>query len=225
MFLIFLGPPGSGKGTQAKFLESELNLVHLSTGDLLRLAVKERTQIGKQAKVYMDKGELVPDNLIVGLIKTHMDSALSKNGYLLDGFPRTLGQVEMLEEMLSETSTAIDRVIKFSLSDETVIKRLTSRLVCSVCGANFNTFFNPPKKTGFCGNCGSRLEKRGDDQAEIVRKRLEVYSQQSQPVEEYYRKQKKLVEVDASQTLQKTSAALKGLIVKNVSKSARSKSQ
>ena len=225
MFLIFLGPPGSGKGTQAKFLEAELNLVHLSTGDLLRSVVKEGTQIGKQAKVYMDKGELVPDNLIVDLIKTQMESTRSKNGYLLDGFPRTLGQVEMLEQMLSKTNRTIDRVIKFSLSEETLIKRLTGRLVCSVCGANFNTFFNPPKKKGLCDNCGGSLEKRGDDQAEIVRKRLEVYNQQSQPVEEYYRKQRKLMEVNASQTLQKTLAALKELIARDVSKSARGKSQ
>src|SRR3989304_3799908 len=161
MFLIFLGPPGSGKGTQAKFLEAELNLVHLSTGDLLRSVVKEGTQIGKQAKGYMDKGELVPDNLIVDLIKAQMESTRSKNGYLLDGFPRTLGQVEMLEQMLSKTNRTIDRVIKFSLSEETLIKRLPGRLAVLVGYFNKASFSTSKPTTGAFTQRRGSLEKRG----------------------------------------------------------------
>ncbi|OGC77277.1 MAG: adenylate kinase [candidate division Zixibacteria bacterium RBG_16_50_21] len=212
MFLILLGPPGSGKGTQARYLESQLKSRHLSSGDILRAAVKNNTELGKKAKSYMDKGELVPDDLMIDFIKTEMADSKSSQGYLLDGFPRNLVQAEKLEQMLAQNGKRIDLVIKFSLPEEMLIKRLTGRLVCPRCNSNFNLFLNPPQREGICDKCGGRLEKRKDDQEEVVRHRIKVYRKQTEPLEEYYRGKKKLAEVNASLSPEEVSQSIQALV-------------
>jgi adenylate kinase len=216
MFLILLGPPGSGKGTQAKYLESRLKARHLSTGDILRAAVKNNTELGEKAKSYMDKGELVPDDLMIDLIKTEMADSKSSQGYLLDGFPRTLVQAEKLEQMLAQNGTRLDLVIKFSLPEEMLIKRLTGRLVCPKCSSNYNLYFNPPRTEGVCDNCGGKLEKRKDDKKEVVLNRINVYRKQTEPLEEYYRGRRKLEEVDASLTPEEVSRSIENMVRQKV---------
>lgn|SRR5574341_709011 len=198
MFLILLGPPGSGKGTQAMMLEEKLKLKHLSSGDLLRGAVKEKTDLGRQAFAYMQKGELVPDELIVDLIEDQLGKKETASGYLLDGFPRTVVQAQKLDQMLQRQKQKVDLTIKFELPDEIILKRLSGRLVCPNCHANYNIYFSPPKNENSCDNCGSKLVKREDDQEEVVKNRIKVYRRQTEPVEEFYRSQRKLFPIDAS---------------------------
>jgi adenylate kinase len=197
MLVILLGPPGSGKGTQAKILEQKLKLKHLSTGDLLRTAVKEKTELGEKAQDYLRKGELVPDALMVDLIKSQMIQKKGNSGYLLDGFPRTVVQAEKLEQMLAAQGEKVDLAIKFDLPDEIILKRLSGRLVCPNCNANYNIYFSPPQDDHLCDNCRANLIKRQDDKEEVVLNRIKVYRKQTGPVETYYLKQKKLVKVEA----------------------------
>jgi adenylate kinase len=197
MFLILLGPPGSGKGTQAKMLEEKLKLKHLSTGDLLRSAVKEKTELGRKACAYMQKGELVPDELMVDLIEDQLSKKDSAPGFLLDGFPRTVVQAQKLDQMLQRQGQKVDLAIKFDLPDQVIFKRLSGRLVCPSCNSNYNIYYSPPGRGLLCDNCGSKLVKREDDQEEVVKNRIAVYRRQTEPVEEYYRSQKKLFPMDA----------------------------
>lgn len=212
MFLILLGPPGSGKGTQAKTLSTRLKLVHLSTGDLLRAALKENRPLGIEAKAYMDKGELVPDELILGLIGEKMLDS-SSSGYLLDGFPRTVIQAESLDAMLDRNQRKVDLAIKLNLLEETLIKRLSGRVYCPKCNANFNVFFDPPKGAGKCDNCQGTLERRPDDQENVVRNRIKVYRNQTEPVEDYYGKQGLLHEVNADQPPDKVTEAIVRVLI------------
>ena len=208
MFLILLGPPGSGKGTQAKILEGILKLKHLSTGDLLRSAVKEKTELGGKAYAYMQKGELVPDELMVDLIEEQIGRKGAAQGFLLDGFPRTVVQAQKLEQMLQRRKQKVDLAIKFDLPEQVLLKRLSGRLVCPSCNANYNIYFSPPVKDTLCDNCGGRLVKREDDQEEVIKNRIAVYREQTEPVEEHYRSQKKLVAVDASVPAQELSGKI-----------------
>jgi adenylate kinase len=197
MFLILLGPPGSGKGTQAKILEEKLRMRHLSTGDLLRTAVQNGTELGKKASGYMQKGELVPDELMVDLIENQIGKKDSAQGFLLDGFPRTVVQAQKLDQMLQRQRQKVDLAIKFDLPDQVIFKRLSGRLVCPSCNSNYNIYYSPPGRGLLCDNCGSKLVKREDDQEEVVKNRIAVYRRQTEPVEEYYRSQKKLFPMDA----------------------------
>ena len=174
MFVILLGLPGSGKGTQAKLLEERMGLRHLSTGDLLREAVRQKTELGRKAQDYMQKGELVPDDLMVDLIITQLDIDQPQRGYVMDGFPRTIVQAEKLDRMLKQNGQQVDLVVKFAVSDEVILKRLSGRLVCPQCHANYNEFFNPPQQDNRCEVCGARLIKREDDKEEVVRRRIKV---------------------------------------------------
>lgn len=181
MKLAIFGPPGGGKGTQAKIIAEKLGLKHISTGDILREEVREGTELGEEAKGYMERGELVPDELILRILKKALEDA--REGFILDGFPRTLKQAEALEGI-----TKLDEVINIVVPDGEIIKRITGRLVCPGCGATYHEVNNPPKVPGRCDRCGAELIKRSDDREETVRKRLQAYHKQSEPVLEYYRK-------------------------------------
>jgi len=181
MKLAIFGPPGGGKGTQAKIIAEKLGLKHISTGDILREEVREGTELGLEAKGYMERGELVPDELILRILKKALGEA--PRGFILDGFPRTLKQAEELESI-----TELDEIINIVVPDEEIIRRVTGRLVCPGCGATYHEINNPPKVQGRCDRCGTELIKRSDDREETVKKRLEAYHTQSEPVLEYYRR-------------------------------------
>jgi len=192
MYIVLLGPPGAGKGTQAVRLAKALQLPHVSTGDILRQNVKSDTELGRQAKGIMDKGLLVPDALVASMLDERFNNADIKKGFILDGYPRTLAQAGMLDDILSKKNLVVDLVIYLDTSDEVITKRLTGRLVCSKCGANFHITNMPPKQEGICDNCGGSLYQRTDDLEATVRKRLEVYKQEVSSLIEFYKKQDKL---------------------------------
>ena len=197
MFLVLLGPPGAGKGTQAKRLAEELALPHISTGDILRQNVKLDTELGKQAKGIMEKGLLVPDDLVAKMLDQRFNNPDIKNGFILDGYPRTLPQAYALDKILSAKGLAVDLVVYLDTSDQIIIKRLTGRLVCSKCGTNFHVSSMPPKVNGLCDGCGGSLYQRSDDNEITVRKRLEVYKQEVASLIEYYTKAEKLQRLNA----------------------------
>jgi len=209
VILVFLGPPGAGKGTQAKLLSQRMGFLHLSTGDLLREAVKNQTPLGKKAKEYMDKGELVPDELIVQLI----EETMPKDGnVILDGFPRTVNQALALEEMLKGKGEKISKVLFFDVPDEVIIDRLSGRRVCSKCGAVYHVKYNPPKVEGVCDLCGGSLMQRDDDKEEVVKKRLEVYRKQTQPLIEFYQDRGIIYRLDAEKGVEELFEEVKGLV-------------
>jgi adenylate kinase len=209
MILVFLGPPGAGKGTQAKLLSQRMGFLHLSTGDLLREAVKNQTPLGKKAKEYMDRGELVPDELIVQLI----EETMPKDGnVILDGFPRTVNQALALEEMLKDKGEKISKVLFFDVPDEVIIDRLSGRRVCSKCGAVYHVKYNPPEVEGVCDLCGGTLVQRDDDKEEVVRKRLEVYRKQTQPLIEFYQERGIIYKLDAGKGVEELFEEVKGLV-------------
>jgi adenylate kinase len=190
-----LGAPGSGKGTQAKILADKKRIKHLSTGDILREEVKQETELGKQAREYMNAGKLVPDDLILNMIKGKLGSPELENGFILDGFPRTVPQAEGLDSITGELKMSIDRVINIDVPDDEIVKRLTARSSCPKCGAIYNDISKPPKQDGICDVCGTAVTRRDDDREETVRNRLDVYHQQTQPLEEFYRQKSLLVNV------------------------------
>jgi adenylate kinase len=198
MILILLGPPGSGKGTQAKRLIQEHKWPQLSTGDMLRAAIAQGTDLGKKAKAVMDNGQLVPDSVVIGLIaeRTKLDDC--RGGFILDGFPRTIPQAEALDEMLKGQGRKVDKALLFDVPDKELISRLSGRRTCLKCGAMYHVDTMKPKKPGICDACGSNLIQRDDDQAEVIQKRLAVYHGQTAPVADFYNKQGKLKRLDAT---------------------------
>ncbi len=186
MRLVFLGPPGAGKGTQAKVLSGDFNVAHISTGDLLREAVKNNSAIGRQAKAFMEKGELVPDELVIRMVVQRLGEPDTEPGFILDGFPRTRPQAVSLDDELKKAGLGIDLVLYFRTSEETVIKRLSGRRVCRSCGANYHLATMRPKKDGVCDVCGGELYQRQDDTEETVKNRLVVYQLKTQALIEYY---------------------------------------
>lgn len=202
MRAIFLGAPGTGKGTQASVLAEKYNIPQISTGDILRQAVKDGTDLGKQAKSIMDSGGLVSDEIIIALMKERLGQPDCANGYILDGFPRTVPQAQSLDDILKEGS-AIDGVIYFDVPEETIITRLTSRRVCSKCGYNYNLISDPPPEDGKCRICGGEIIQRDDDKEETVRNRLQVYKEKTAPLKDFYLKQQKLYVIDGSQAVDK----------------------
>jgi adenylate kinase len=188
MMIVFLGPPGAGKGTQAEAISKEINISHISSGNLLREAVDAGTETGIKAKYYIEKGLLVPDQIVVDIIK---DRILKKNclaGFVLDGFPRTLSQAKALDGMLEKLGNMLDLVFYFSVSKESVVQRLSGRLICGACGANYHKIYVPSSKDGICDKCGGRLNQRADDKPETVLERLRVYHEQTEGLIDYYKK-------------------------------------
>lgn len=196
MRLIFLGGPGSGKGTQAKKLVEKFGLVHISTGDLLRKAMKEGTELGKTAKKYVDAGDLVPDDVILGMIKEKLDEI--EGGFIFDGFPRTLEQARGLEGILSELNLDIDKAVNLNVNDDLIVERLGARRMCKKCGFEYNLKTRPPKKEGICDLDGGELYQRSDDNEETIKNRLTLYHDKTQPIEDFYRESGKLVDIDGS---------------------------
>lgn len=189
MNLILLGPPGAGKGTQAEILSEKLNVKTISTGVMLRTAIKEKTKLGETASRYINEGKLVPDDVVVGIVKERLSQEDCKNGFILDGFPRTIAQADAL----ADAGIVIDKVLLIDVSDETVIERLSGRRECSGCGTPYHVAYNPPKTEGVCDKCGGSLICRKDDNAETIKSRLNVYHEQTEPIKAYYEKQGKLV--------------------------------
>lgn len=200
MRLIFLGPPGSGKGTQAAKLLEKVQVAHISTGDILRENVAKSTNLGLQAKSYMDEGKLVPDALIVEMMKHRLGASDCATGFILDGFPRTVSQAEALEKMLGKLGMNIDAVVLFEVSDAVVIERLSGRRGCRQCGAIYHVGFNPSSRGEYCQVCGGELFQREDDREEVIRKRLDVYHSQTTPLIDFYREKDLLVEVEAEKS-------------------------
>lgn len=198
MNLILLGPPGAGKGTQAKRVAEAFKLLHLSSGDILRAERENKTELGRQAQAYMDRGDLVPDDLIVTMMQERMSRPEAQAGVVLDGFPRTEAQAVRLDERLAEKNTQVDVVVCLELDDALVEDRLTGRVYCPQCGHTYHTAHSPPKAAGACDACGQGLQRRPDDEVEVVRRRLRTYHEQTRPLTAYYRDHGVLRTVDGS---------------------------
>ena len=197
MRLILVGPPGAGKGTQAKMLKEKFQIPQISTGDILRQAVKDNTELGARAKTVMGAGQLVPDNIVIDLIKKRIRQEDCKTGFILDGFPRNITQAEKLSETLQDMNLTIDNVIDLEVDEGEVVGRLTGRSTCSECGAMFHQVSRPPKVSEACDSCGGKLEQRLDDNKETIEERLKVYSESTAPLKEFYSKQGNLKAVKA----------------------------
>ena len=201
MNLILMGAPGAGKGTQSANISEKYHIPAIATGDILRGAIKQGTELGKAAKSYIDAGQLVPDSVVIGIIKEYLASDACKNGFILDGFPRSIPQAEALDEM----GVKIDVVLSIEVADEKIIERMSGRRVCS-CGASYHVVYNPPKTTDVCDKCGAALYVRADDAAETVKNRLETFHAQTEPLKEYYSKKGLLVSVEGQEEVADTTA-------------------
>ena len=198
MNLMLFGAPGAGKGTQAKFLIEKYNIPQISTGDILRAAIVDKTDMGMEAKNFMDAGKLVPDSTIIGIIKDRLAQADCKDGFILDGFPRTLGQAEALTQLMETMKIKLDKVISLNVPDELIVGRITGRRVCASCGASFHVEFNPSKKEGVCDYCDGELTIRKDDNEETVKSRLASYHEQTTPLIEFYTKMGVFIQLDGT---------------------------
>ncbi|EFI85232.1 Adenylate kinase [Listeria grayi] len=202
MKLVLMGLPGAGKGTQAEQIVSKYNIPHISTGDMFRAAIKNGTALGLKAKSFMDEGNLVPDEVTNGIVRERLAEPDAKDGFLLDGFPRTVEQAEELEAILSELGTELDAVINIEVEKDVLIKRLTGRWICPTCGRTYHELYNPPKTAGVCDDDGSKLYQREDDKKETVENRLNVNLKQTQPLLDFYTEKGKLASVNGEQEIQ-----------------------
>ena len=202
MKIIMIGAPGAGKGTQAMKIAEKYQIPHISTGDIFRANIKEGTELGKKAKSYMDQGQLVPDELTLELIMDRFQNPDCANGYVLDGFPRTIPQAEALTEALAKKGETIDYAINVEVPDENIINRMGGRRACLACGSTYHIVYAPTRVEGICDRCGEKLVLRDDDKPETVKNRLNVYHNQTQPLIEYYTRQGKLAEVDGTQSME-----------------------
>lgn len=212
MNLILLGPPGAGKGTQAKLVAEQFGIPQISTGDILRRAVKDGTPLGQEAQAYMERGDLVPDAVVIGIIEERLTQPDCQAGYILDGFPRTEVQANALAETLGKRGGAIDHVVNIEVSDEELIPRLTGRRTCKECQEPYNVAFNPPQREGVCDKCGGELIQRKDDDEETIRARLGVYREQTAPLVAYYEKQGLLRTVTGAGAIQEIFDAVCGVV-------------
>ena len=203
MKIIMLGAPGAGKGTQAKKIAEKYQIPHISTGDIFRSNIKEGTELGMKAKAYMDQGGLVPDELTIGMLMDRIQKDDCKNGYVLDGFPRTIPQAESLTNALNERNQKIDYAVNVDVPDENIVNRMSGRRACLSCGATYHIVYKPSKVEGICDVCGDKLVLRDDDKPETVKKRLSVYHDQTQPLIDYYKEAGVLANVDGTQDMEK----------------------
>ncbi|MCI6275883.1 MAG: adenylate kinase [Clostridium sp.] len=201
MRIVLLGPPGAGKGTQAKSISNKYSIPHISTGDIFRKNISEKTPLGVEAKGYIDKGHLVPDSLTIDLVKDTLSQEFCKNGFLLDGFPRTVAQAEALKEFLKETETDLDVALLIDVPQSFILERMTGRRVCTSCGASYHVKFNPPSVDGKCDVCGNDVVQRKDDTEATVKERLDVYDSQTQPLINYYDGEGLLKTVDGTKAI------------------------
>lgn len=212
MIMVLLGPPGAGKGTQASLLEKERSLVKLSTGDMLRAAVAAGTELGRKAGDIMERGELVPDDIVIGLIAERIDEEKSggnAKGFILDGFPRTIAQAEGLDRLLAKRDKKVDAVVEMRVDDDKLVERITGRFTCAVCGEGYHDLFKLPKVEGVCDRCGStQFVRRKDDTEEVVRARLKAYHDQTEPLIGYYKSQGKLRSVDGMADIEEVHQAI-----------------
>ncbi|WPC41738.1 adenylate kinase [Clostridium sp. JS66] len=203
MKIILLGPPGAGKGTQAKLISEKFSIPHISTGDIFRKNISEKTPLGIEAKAYMDNGKLVPDEVTIGIVKDRLMEDDCKNGFLLDGFPRTVKQAEALDSFLNDNEQKIDTALLIDVPKEFILERMTGRRVCSKCGASYHIKFNPSKIEGKCDACDGTLIQRKDDTEATVKERLDVYDRQTQPLIQYYKDQNILSSVEGTEEITK----------------------
>lgn len=203
MDLILLGPPGAGKGTQAKMMADRWEIPQISTGDILREAVKEGRPLGLEAKGFMDRGELVPDRVVIGIIGERLEEKDAAGGFILDGFPRTIPQAEALQEILTDLGRKVSCVLSIEVEEEKLVVRLTGRRICRNCGQSYHLVFNPPARDGICGRCGGELYQRDDDKEETIRQRLAVYWEQTQPLVAFYERKNLLKRIDGSDSKEK----------------------
>ncbi len=213
MNIILLGPPGAGKGTQAKKISGTYSLPHISTGDILRENINNNTKLGLNAKSFMSRGELVPDNLLIMIIKDRLARNDCMKGFLLDGYPRTIPQADTLQMILTESNRKIDAVLNIAVDDEELIKRLSGRRMCS-CGTSYHVLFNQPEKEGICNSCKGKLYQRDDDKAEAIRNRLAVYKKQTQPLIDYYQKKGILQNINGAKDISEIYVDIKRILEK-----------
>ena len=216
MNIILFGPPGAGKGTQAKKLVDFYGIPQISTGDILRANVGKGTELGFAAKAYMDKGELVPDEVLIGIIKNRLKEPDCKRGFILDGYPRTVSQADALEVILDEIDKLLNVVLNLEVPNKKLIKRISGRLICRNCGASYHRIFNQPKKEGICDICGDEVYQRSDDKDESVQNRLNVYKMQTQPLIDYYLKKGILVTLDGNKDIDEVLEDIKAVLAKFV---------
>jgi adenylate kinase len=213
MNIIFFGPPGAGKSTQAKRLADFYGIQHISTGDILRENIREGTEMGLAARAYMDRGELVPDEVIIGIVKNRLKEKDCSKGFILDGYPRTIPQAEALSVFLKEIDKPIDAVINLEVPDKVLVDRISKRFMCK-CGESYHTVSNPSKKGNICDLCGAEIFQRADDNEEAVQKRLDVYKRQTQPLIDYYSKKGILITIDGDQAIDEVFQNIKAAIAK-----------
>ena len=212
MRVIMLGPPGAGKGTQANRIADAYRIPHISTGDIFRENVKSATELGRKAQEYMDAGELVPDDVVVGMVASRLAEPDAKSGFNLDGFPRTVPQAQSLEDLLVDRETPLDVVLRLAVDEDEVVHRLTGRRVCRDCGAVYHVDYNPPSEPGVCDACGGELYQRDDDREEVVLNRLDVYHRQTQPLEYFYWERGLLRDVEAVGTVDEVTDRALGVL-------------
>jgi adenylate kinase len=209
MRVIFLGPPGAGKGTQAGMLAAEWGVPHIATGDMLREAVANETRLGLEARAYMDRGDLVPDEVMIGVVAERLEQPDARKGFLLDGFPRTPAQAKALERLLKDRGLELDRVVFFQVSPEELVRRLSGRRVCKRCASNFHVLSAPSKMAGVCDRCGGELYQREDDREATVRDRLEIYGKRTSPLLDYYRNRSLLLPVAGEGALEAVASGIR----------------
>lgn len=212
MRILLMGPPGAGKGTQAERIAEDCKIPHIATGDIFRAAIKAGTELGRQAKSYLDAGSLVPDAVTIGIVRERLQEPDCATGFLLDGFPRTIPQAEALEQLLGELGMKLDLVLNIKVAPAALLERLTGRRVCRQCGATYHMVFNRPRQSGVCNRCGGELYQRSDDTAETVSDRLRVYADQTAPLLEFYQQRGVLQEVDGELGIDEVWASMSGLL-------------
>lgn len=216
MNILFMGPPGAGKGTQAMLIVNKYNLPHISTGDMFREAIANQTDLGMAAKKFMDKGSLVPDDVTIGIVNERLSQSDCQNGFLLDGFPRTVEQAKALDAIMKEHSKKIEHVINIDVPLDELKARLTGRRICKVCGATYHVIFNPPQHVNVCDKCSGELYQRNDDHAESVENRLSVYTNQTQPLLDYYQQKGSLASVNGFDKIDVVFASIQGILGSNM---------